>query len=151
MKNIQLYKCVLERAGLLRLEESVPTLATHAEAAKTILTALLADSPSEKVYVLMLNARKAVVGAELISMGGQTQTSVAVREVFRAAIIQNANAIILGHNHPSGDSTPSSEDIHMTHAIVKASKLLGIELLDHLIITPSGSWSSVFDHCLFER
>jgi DNA repair protein RadC len=65
-------------------------------------------------------------------------TCLVPREVFKGAILANAASIILCHNHPSGDLTPSKEDIHMTEEMMKAGKLLGIRVLDHIIVSNQG-------------
>jgi len=88
----------------------------------------------EHFRILMLNAKGAVIGAEGISIGGLTSTAVHPREVFSPAIRKNASTIVLVHNHPSGDPTPSSEDVALTKRIQGAGKLIGIKVLDHVII-----------------
>ena len=88
----------------------------------------------EHFRILMLNAKGAVIGAESISIGGLTSTAVHPREVFSPAIKKNASTIVLVHNHPSGDPTPSSEDVVLTKRIQGAGKLIGIKVLDHVII-----------------
>lgn len=88
----------------------------------------------EHVIALFLNTKNIPLGYELISIGSLNASIIHPREVFKGAILANAHAIILIHNHPSGDSTPSNEDILITNRIKKASEILGIELLDHIII-----------------
>jgi hypothetical protein len=65
------------------------------------------------------------------------------REVFKAALLANAFSVLLAHNHPSNDATPSRQDIRLTHSLVEAGELLGIHVLDHLIVTPSGDFISM--------
>jgi DNA repair protein RadC len=88
----------------------------------------------ESFYVLMLNTRRRIIGFRLTSTGTLDTLLVHAREVFRAAIVANAAAVILMHNHPSGDSTPSEADIKVTRDLVRAGQLLKIEVLDHVIV-----------------
>ena len=88
----------------------------------------------ESFQVLLLNTRKRLLRAEEISEGTLDTLLVHPREVFRAAIIANAAAIVLVHNHPSGDPTPSEADVKVTRDLIRAGQLLKIEVVDHVII-----------------
>ncbi len=88
----------------------------------------------EHVYVIMLNTKIKLIRCEMISKGTLTEAIIHPREVFRPAIQYGAHSIILVHNHPSGDPTPSRADNEMTKCIDEASKIIGIELRDHIII-----------------
>ncbi len=88
----------------------------------------------EQLRALLLNTRNRVVGQRVIYQGNVQSSIVRPAEVFRPAIIKSAPSIIISHNHPSGDPTPSPEDVNITRELVSAGKLLGIELLDHVII-----------------
>ena len=88
----------------------------------------------EYFLTLMLNTKNTVVGANITSIGTLNSSLVHPREVFKAAILANAAAIICVHTHPSGDPSPSPEDMEITRRLVEAGKILGIEVLDHLII-----------------
>lgn len=88
----------------------------------------------ESIYCFHLNARRRVISMNLISQGTLDTLLVHPREVFRTAIVANAAAIILAHNHPSGDPGPSEADIKVTRDLIRAGQLLKIELLDHLVI-----------------
>ncbi len=88
----------------------------------------------EEFQVLLLNVRKRLIRAEKISQGLLDTILVHPREVFRAAIAANAAAIVLVHNHPSGDPTPSEADIKVTRDLIRAGQLLKIEVVDHVII-----------------
>ena len=88
----------------------------------------------ENVVAIALNVRHRVIGHTVIATGSLACVAIMPREVFRYAVIANAHAIIMMHNHPSGDSGPSEEDIRQTRQLAQAGKLLKIELLDHVIM-----------------
>lgn len=90
----------------------------------------------EYFYMLCLNRNNKVLGYSLISMGGLSGTVVDVRIIMQTALKANACSIILSHNHPSGNLTPSSQDRDINNKIKEAGKLLDIPVLDHLILTP---------------
>ena len=92
--------------------------------------------------VLLLNTRRGVKGHQLVSIGTQDTILVHPREVFRLAIVTAANAIVLMHNHPSGESTPSEADIKVTRDLIRAGRLLNVELLDHVVVG-NGNFSSL--------
>lgn len=88
----------------------------------------------EELHVLLLDTRNRLLDIQCIYRGSLNSSTIRIGEIFRVAIDAAAAAIILAHNHPSGDESPSPEDISVTRQIVQAGKLLGIDLLDHLII-----------------
>lgn len=88
----------------------------------------------EHFRVLLLDTKNKVLGMEEISIGSLNTSLVHPREVFRPAIRKACASVILIHNHPSGDPTPSSEDIAVTRRLYEAGRLLGIEVLDHVVI-----------------
>lgn len=88
----------------------------------------------ENFAVLLLNCRRRVTGFQIVSQGTQDTILVHPREVFRLAIHQNAAAIIIMHNHPSGESTPSEADIKVTRDLIRAGQLLKIEVCDHVVV-----------------
>lgn len=88
----------------------------------------------EKVKILLLDTKNKIIGDFLVSEGSLNSSIVHPREVFKEAVRRSANKIILVHNHPSGDPDPSIEDIRLTNRLVEAGKIMGIELLDHIII-----------------
>jgi len=88
----------------------------------------------EQFVVLLLNARHSVIGSNVVSLGTVHASIVHPRETFKAAVILGASAIILVHNHPSGETTPSREDLAITKRMVKAGEVLGIAVLDHVIL-----------------
>jgi DNA repair protein RadC len=93
------------------------------------------DYHKEKFFVVGLDTRNRVKFVDLCSLGSLTASVVHPRETFKIAIMGNAAGIIIIHNHPSGDPDPSSEDVNLTKKLFEAGKILGIDLLDHIIIT----------------
>lgn len=90
--------------------------------------------PQESVQLLTLTVKNKKLDRHMISLGTSTQSEFDAKAVFRAAILDNAASIIIVHNHPSGDPTPSANDITLTKRLVQAGKMMGIPLLDHVII-----------------
>jgi DNA repair protein RadC len=88
----------------------------------------------EKFVTIFLNTKNHIISHEVLSIGSLNSTVVHPREVFRAAIQKSSSAIICVHNHPSGDPTPSSDDIEMTRRLKEAGAIVGIDVLDHVII-----------------
>jgi len=102
----------------------------------------------EVFVVLCLNSKNLVECHQVITRGLINRCHVHPREVFRPAIVANAEKIIIAHNHPSGDSRPSQQDIDMTHRLFEAGKLLGIEIQDHIIVGDFDT--SMRQQCLLE-
>lgn len=92
----------------------------------------------EHFLAYLLDARNVVIAKETISVGTLTMAVVHPREVFEPAVRHSAAGIVLVHNHPSGDSTPGDDDRRLTKRLVEAGKLMGIEILDHVIVTQNG-------------
>jgi DNA repair protein RadC len=99
------------------------------------------DQDKEHVYVMHLDSHHRFNLVELVAIGTLTDTNLHPRETFRRAVIEGAYSIILAHNHPSGDVSPSENDIRVTTALYKAGEVLRIPLLDHIIFTTSKYYS----------
>ncbi len=99
------------------------------------LTADMRELPKEQMLGLYLNSRYVLVHSEVVAIGTVDASIVHPREVFRPALEHAASAVILVHNHPSGDATPSKADKEITKQLKEAGKLMGIELLDHVVVT----------------
>ncbi|MDO8725917.1 MAG: DNA repair protein RadC [Candidatus Methanoperedens sp.] len=99
-----------------------------------IVKPMIADPNKEFFMALYLNTKNGVLKQEVISIGSLNANIVHPREIFKAACMISASSIIVAHNHPSGDPTPSREDIEITKKLHEAGKMMGIELLDHVII-----------------
>jgi len=94
----------------------------------------LGERDRECIVAIHLDCKNKINSVETISVGTLNSTLTHPREVFKGAILANAAAIILGHNHPSGNPTPSQEDITLTRRLAEAGRILGIEVLDHIIL-----------------
>lgn len=95
----------------------------------------------EQLRCIYVNARHNVIGWEVISQGSLTASIAHPREIFKGAILASAAGVILVHNHPSGDPSPSDEDVRLTKRIAECGRILGIELLDHIVIAENGNYS----------
>jgi len=94
-----------------------------------------AKKKKEYFVVFYLNTRNQMIQKEIISIGSLSTNIAHPREVFEPAVRHHAGQIILAHNHPSGDATPSHEDLSTTRRLIKAGEILGIEVLDHIVVT----------------
>ena len=103
----------------------------------------------EMFVVLAINTRNKITGIHTVSVGSLDTSIVHPREVFKFAILANASSIIVAHNHPSGDTTPSSDDIELTKRLKQASEILAIDLLDHIVLGHDGQYLSFRDRGLF--
>ncbi len=102
--------------------------------AATVFMTMLRDEPSEVFAIICLTTKHRVIAYHEVSRGTLDATLVHPREVFKAALLANAAAIIISHNHPSGDPTPSADDVALTRRLAAAGELLGISVLDHIVI-----------------
>lgn len=117
------------------------------DAAK-ILQTYLAGADREYFVLLLLDGKHRVNALNVVSIGSLTGTLVHPREVFKPAILANAAAVIMGHNHPSGDPDPSREDRELTDRLVQAGRLLGITVLDHVIVGEERFFSFADHHLI---
>ncbi|WP_313258262.1 MULTISPECIES: JAB domain-containing protein [unclassified Sphingobacterium] len=120
-----------------------PKLTSSKEVYSLLLTCWNAEriEYAEEFKILLLNTGNRVLGIYQVSAGGIDATPVDAKVIFTAALKANASALILVHNHPSGNLVPSDPDILLTKKIDQAARLLDIRVLDHLIITPDGYYS----------
>lgn len=121
---------------------------TSPESVAEIYMEELRYNKKELVKLLLLDTKGAVIGDVLVSEGSLNSSIVHPREVFREAIMRSANRLVLVHNHPSGDPTPSEQDVQITKRLVDAGRIMGIELLDHIIIG-DGEYVSLKQQGLF--
>jgi DNA repair protein RadC len=118
---------------LFQPREDSPPVVTGPESAYALVRDLR-NKKREHFVAIYLNARNALISREVISIGSLNASLVHPREVFFPAVREVAANIILAHNHPSGDVTPSKEDVDLTRRLVKAGELMGVEVLDHIVI-----------------
>jgi DNA repair protein RadC len=130
---------------MIYLQDSKIQILNSRESAKVFLDLLLGeddiDQSKEHFYVAHLDTRSRINMVELVSLGTLTSSLVHPRETFRRAIMQGSACIIVGHNHPSGEVDPSGEDTRVTKTLFDAGKLLGIDMLDHVIFSPKAFFS----------
>lgn len=119
---------------MLQREMMKETVLSSWDAVVNYCSAAMADEPVEQFRVIFLNRRNAVIADELQQRGTVDHTPVYPREIMRRAIELGATALVLAHNHPSGDPTPSRADIEMTKEIVRAAQAVGVTVHDHLVI-----------------
>jgi DNA repair protein RadC len=125
--------------------EALKLFACKGPAAAAAVARAILPSDREGFAVIHLSTRHAVISSEVVSIGSLNASIVHPREVFKGAILANACAVILAHNHPSGDCEPSDEDRTITRRLVQAGEILGIAVLDHVIIGARGTHLSFRD------
>lgn len=126
------------------LRGTLPTsgrVSTPADAARLAST-LLAGSTVEKVLALHVTTKHELIGVHVVSVGTLDASLVHPRDVFKAACLSNAAGLIVAHNHPSGDPTPSHDDRDLVARLRQAGELLGVDLIDALIVTDTGRYYS---------
>lgn len=121
------------------VRESGPWYATYIKSPEDVVQVLkehldIENSDRELFVAAYLNRKGNLSALEIVSMGGLHSSIVHPREVFKTALLCSAASIILAHNHPSGDSNPSREDIEITNRLIEVGKLLGIEVIDHIVV-----------------
>ena len=130
------FRIALVREPGVKLAER-PRVTTPQEAAR-VLAQYVGESDREQFVVALLTVRHRLIGLHTVSVGCLTSSLVHPREVFKPALLASAAALVVAHNHPSGDPEPSAEDIALTRRLVSAGTLLGIEVLDHVILGEDG-------------
>jgi DNA repair protein RadC len=135
MKTIRRYELKVKR---IKVEEHAAIYnqkINNPEVIKAIATQLIGDNAVETMIAFYLDSRFTIQGFQVIGQGGFTSAPVDPKVVFCGALQTGAVAIILAHNHPSGSLAASAEDIKVTNRIIEGGRILGIELLDHIIVT----------------
>ena len=134
--HLPLYTTRLVREGMFTFPEREQVTAPADVAA--VLTAYFEDRDREEFVICLLDTANTLIGLSCASTGGLAASIVEPRQVFKTAILANAAAIIVAHNHPSGNPEPSREDIRITRQLAEAGKLMGVPVHDHLILTDHG-------------
>ena len=135
------YMTALIQLPLIR-ESRKERIRTPEDAAR--LCSDIRDLAQETFHVLMLNAKNNLINRVMATIGILDASLVHPREVFRQAVMENAAVVVLVHNHPSGDPTPSAEDIRITKQVIEAGKILGIQVMDHIIVGRESNGSRGF-------
>lgn len=135
MFALPVYRTKLVRDGTLRLPKV--RVAGPLRAAR-IISDFIGDADRETLVALFLDDEHVPVGIQVISVGTRTESVSTPREVFKGAMLANAEEIILGHNHVSGSLDPSEHDVSMTKGLIEAGIIVGIKVVDHIIVGPSG-------------
>ncbi len=138
-------RCVLERQK--GIEPPVAERLSNSQSAVKLLE-FIRNADREHVVVISLSSQNEPLAISIEAVGGTNSVKSDPAELFRVPLLAGAVGIIVGHNHPSGDPTPSSADRRYTEDVRAAAKLLGIRLLDHLIVAPGGSYYSFLDEGL---
>ena len=115
-------------------------MSSAALVAEFFMSIELYEKAQEESYSIYLNTSNKIVGFEMVSKGTLNSSLVHPREVFKGALLANAHAIILAHNHPSGKTEPSSADKRVTEILVKAGNLMEVQVLDQVILGCTGSY-----------
>jgi len=131
--GFKLFQALSERIALEQIPEKITTDSTTSVA--NYLQKLIGQKKKEYFIMFAIDSRNKLTKVSNISIGSLTESVVHPREVFKEAIQYSAAQILIGHNHPSEDPDPSPEDIALTRRLQDAAKVIGIELLDHLIVT----------------
>jgi DNA repair protein RadC len=134
--HLPLYTTRLVREGVFTFPEREQVTAPVDVAA--VLAAYFEDRDREEFVICLLDTAGTLIGLSCASVGGLAASIVEPRQVFKTAILANAAAVIVAHNHPSGNPEPSREDIRITRQLVEAGKLMGVPVHDHLILTDHG-------------
>ena len=141
MANLPIIKLIKEKTGVYHDgRKGVNNPDILYELGKQVLSEYI-NEDREAFAVILLNAKLKPVGYYVVSTGTLNQSLIHPREVYKKAIIASAYAVMLLHNHPSGDTSPSNEDIQVTQRLVEAGELVGIEVLDHVIVGDDNYYS----------
>ncbi len=136
-------KAAIELGRRLAIEEPrQPVQLNNPQAAANLVQLEMSAFTQEHLWVLLADTRNHWLGTEKVYKGSLNSSTVRIGELFKPAILRNAASILMVHNHPSGDPTPSPEDIALTRAVVQVGKLLDIEVLDHIVIGNHQSYVS---------
>lgn len=131
--SIQQIKSIKSLLHFMTAPQRAPKLIRTPEHVAELLRNKFAFRNKEHFFCLYLNAKNRLIACKQISLGTLNATVVHPREVFRPAILYAASSVICAHNHPSGNPTPSEEDINMTLKLQQSGSIIGIDLLDHII------------------
>jgi len=133
-KSISVYRVCLVKDATVSFGQAFVNNSHQAHALIQNLILTRGQPDRESFVVAMLNAKNIIIGLNIVSVGVLSSTQVHPREVLKPAILANSSAMILCHNHPSNDLSPSADDLEVTRKIIKAADIVGIQVHEHLII-----------------
>jgi len=139
---IPMYKISMIRDGAVCAERKT---VTRSQDLSPLLGEYFKGHDREEMLAVLLDAKHKIIGLHTVSIGSMSLSIVHPRETFKAAIVSNCAALILAHNHPSGDPTPSQEDRTLTARLKQAGEIIGIPVLDHVVVG-DGRYHSFSDH-----
>lgn len=144
MKRVNIYSVKLVRESSSLYDLDTTTITGPESAAELIRKVLATDEmTNEHFMMLSLNVKNKVVGVHTLHIGTLNSSVAHPRDAFQHALLNNAASIMIAHNHPSGDPTPSKEDIDVTKRYVDAGKIIGIQVLDHIILGDGNRYMSL--------
>jgi DNA repair protein RadC len=146
--QLQAVLALARRHHLAQLTTQAVVNSTHSAVA--LLSEHLAHQANEMIAALFLNSKHQLIAFEILNQGSLREAPIYPREVAKRAFHHNAGALIVAHNHPSGDASPSQADIDITYRLAKALKPLEIRLLDHIVIGKGLSYTSLAEAHLFD-
>lgn len=139
IKEVEVRMCLKEKGSLY----SEKPLSTQKDVVQ-LMQKEFYDLDREVVFAINMDNKLHPINFNVVSVGGINSSIFSTQNVFKSALLSNASGLIIIHNHPSGDTTPSREDIHATNKLVEAGKLLGIKVFDHIIIGNSSNKNHYF-------
>ena len=148
--DIKQVRAVLELSRKYAARTTEIKKITNSKDTYMLLAALMQDLDQEVIRCILLDERRGVLATTLITMGTLSRCFVDPREIFKEEIRINAHILIMAHRHPSGDPSPRQPDISTTQRVKDAGKILGIEVIDHVIIGKEGRYFSFFDGGLLQ-
>ncbi|MNW46378.1 hypothetical protein D3C74_236710 [compost metagenome] len=129
-KLLELVRRVMEEAPIRYIRKP--------EDVYEMVAADMSSLDKEHFMIILLNTKNRIISKEIIAVGSLNKAIIHPREVFKSAIIKGAASIVCVHNHPSGDPTPSPEDVGLTKRLINSGEILGIDVLDHVIVGTEG-------------
>lgn len=141
------YKCLLvkDRQGIripIGYGDGEGLVSDTTTAAK-ILQVLTDKLPIEQMILLYINNSSRITGYSMVAQGGLNSCSITAVEILRSVLLSGCGAFILGHNHPSGDATPSIDDRKMTVSLAQSAKCVGLSFIDHIVVSREGKFTSI--------
>lgn len=138
--KVPIYKLKLVRGGFVSYP---PVSANQPQLAAFLFHRLIGQAACEHSAALFVDARGVPLGLSVVAIGSLSKVPMVGREMFKAAILANASSLVVSHNHPVGSSKPSLADVRVTELLVRAGRVLGIPLRDHIIVTPQHEFTSM--------